>query len=94
MDLSKEIILIGDFNVNWDDKKDRQNLKRITDNFNLEQLVEKPTRITGTSQTRIDLIFSNKHNRIELLADHNIIFFTRKMNKKTCFSKAHRLLSN
>ena len=82
-DQNKEIILIGDFNINWDDKQARKTLKRTTDCFNLEQLVEKPTRITSTSQSRIDLLFSNKRDRIAKtfnllsgLSDHNIILFT------------------
>ena len=52
---NKEIILLGDFNVNWDDKKDRTNMKRTTKYYSLDQLIEKPTRITNTTQTRIDL---------------------------------------
>lgn len=31
---SKEIILLGDLNINWDSKKDRKNLKTITISFN------------------------------------------------------------
>lgn len=45
----REIILSGDFNINWDDKKDRKNLKSITDLFNLVQLIDQPTRITNCS---------------------------------------------
>lgn len=58
--LKKELILMGDFNINWDNKKDRKNLKHITDYFNLEQLIKTPTRITNRSKTTIDLIFTNK----------------------------------
>lgn len=47
---SNEIIVIGDFNVNWDCKKDRKSLKYIMDNLNLSQLVQQPTRITKHSQ--------------------------------------------
>lgn len=85
---NKEIILIGDFNINWDSKKERKNLKQITDLFNMVQLIDKPTRITNTSKTRIDLLFTNKTERILKtyhfltgLSDHNAIFFTRKLTK-------------
>lgn len=88
-DQNNEIIIIGDFNTNWDDKHGRKNLKRSTDYFNLEQLIEKPTRITNNSQTRIDLLFSNKPNRIIKtfnfftgLSDHNMVLFSRKLSKK------------
>lgn len=88
-DQNNKIIIIGDFNINWDDKHGRKNLKRSTGYFNLEQLIEKPTRITNNSQTRIDLLFSNKPNRIIKtfnfftgLSDHKMILFSRKLSKK------------
>ena len=94
-DLNKEIILIGDFNVNWDDKKGRKNLKQITDQYNFTQLVEQPTRITNNSKTRIDLLFSNKaeriiknHNLLTGLSDHNIIFFSRKLTKQRFYKSS------
>lgn len=45
----KEVILMGDFNVNWEDRSARKHLKQISDNFPIS-----PTRIshnTGTQQT-------------------------------------------
>ncbi len=80
---------IQDWNINWDDKQNRKNLKRITDSFNLVQLVEQPTRLTKTSQSRIDLAFTNKPDRIVKtynfltgLSDHNFILLVRKLTKK------------
>lgn len=94
-DKNKEIILIGDFNINWDDKKGRKNLKVIMDKHNLEQQIEQPTRITKSSQTRIDLLFTNKPERIAKtfnflngISDHNIILFSRKLTKQRL--KMHR----
>lgn len=56
-------------------------------------MIEQPTRITNHSATRIDLLFSNKVERITKtynfltgLSDHNIIFFSRKLSKQR-FSK-------
>lgn len=57
----KEILL---FIINWDDKKDRKNLMLITDYFNLTQLIEQPTRVTHCTHSRIDLVFTNKPERI------------------------------
>lgn len=82
-DFNKEVILVGDINVHWDNKKLRKNLEQITD-YSL---------IPNHSATRIDLLFSNKVERITKtynlltgLSDHNIIFFSRKLSKQ-CFSK-------
>ena len=95
----KEIILIGDFNVNWDNKKDRKNLKSITDSFNLLQLIDQPTRLTNLSKTKIDLLFSNKperitktYNLITGLSDHNMIFLSRKLSKNRLLN-SHKPLS-
>lgn len=85
-DSGKEIILMGDFNINWEEKTNRKALKRITDNSDVTQLIEGPTRITTSSQTQIDLIFSNRPERVVKsfnfitgLSDHNL---TRKLSKK------------
>lgn len=55
---------MGDFNIDWEDKTNRKALKQITDNFDLTQLIIEPTRITTSSQTQIDLIFSNRPERV------------------------------
>ncbi|XP_049426565.1 uncharacterized protein LOC125885132 [Epinephelus fuscoguttatus] len=87
-DSNREKIIVGDFNINWDDKQSRKNLKQIMDAHNLSQLVEKPTRVTNTSQTRIDLLFTNNRDRISKIhniltgiSDHNFILFSRKLRK-------------
>ncbi|KAF7211598.1 leucine-rich repeat extensin-like protein 1 [Nothobranchius furzeri] len=61
---TKEIILLGDFNIKWDIKKEHSNLKQITDYFNLTQIIKNPTRITNQSETLIDLLFTNRAERI------------------------------
>ena len=80
---------MGDFNVNWEVKSSRKSLKQITDSFDLTQLVNGPTRITKTTSTKIDLIFSNRPNRIDKsfnmltgLSDHNLTLIARKLTKK------------
>lgn len=62
----KEIILVGDFNINWDKNVDRRTLKPITDNCSLTQFIDKPTRITDRSKTKIDLLFTNRPERINI----------------------------
>lgn len=62
-DNSIETIFYGDFNINWADKCGRQKLK-ILSKFNYDQLIKKPTRVTRTSKTLIDLIFNNREERI------------------------------
>ena len=88
-DFNREVIVIGDMNVNWEDKSARKQLKQVTDSFNLTQVISGATRITNSSSTQIDLIFSNKperiiksYNFITGLSDHNLILMTRKVNGK------------
>lgn len=84
----KEIILMGDFNLNWRDKKRRKKLKDIVKTFQMTQMICNPTRITKSSQTLIDLIFTNKPDRIKKtynlitgLSDHNLTLASRKLTK-------------
>lgn len=86
--LNKELLLMGDFNVNWEDKTKRKKLKMITEKFQLEQLVEGPTTTAKCSSTHIDLIFTNKperitksYNLITDLSDHNLTLCVRKLAK-------------
>ncbi len=85
---NKELILMGDYNLNWEDKGKRRKLKTITDKYNLQQLIRGPTRITKNSSTVLDLVFSNKPERITKsyslitgLSDHNLTLVARKLTK-------------
>jgi len=49
-----ELIVLGDFNINWAEKAKRYQLKRISDQLNLTQMILGPTRITQSTQTQID----------------------------------------
>ena len=100
-DTNKETIIFGDFNVNYDDEKCRKNLEKTMDAYNFTQLIEKSTRITNISSTRIDLVFTNKPDRITKtynmlsgLSDHNIIFFSRKLTKKRLVTTPKTPLTN
>ncbi len=90
-DFNREVIVIGDINVNWEDKSARKQLKQVTDSFNLTQIIDGPTRITNSSSTQIDLLFSNmsdriikSYNLITGLSDHNLILIAWKVNGKKC----------
>lgn len=79
--VSDEIILMGDFNI--DLMKFTNAWTNIYESFNLTQLIDKPTRITSTSATLIDHIYaSSTNNIIELCSptfgcsDHLPICFT------------------
>ena len=61
---SKEIILLGDFNI--DLLKTNNQWTQMINSYNLHQLIQSPTRVTPNSQTIIDHIYvSNKNNVIE-----------------------------
>ena len=85
-----EIIILGDFNVNYlASKKDlciaKQKLQNFANLHNFEQLIKSPTRVSESSNTTIDLLFSNNNHRtVEsgvipcAISDHSIIYCTVK----------------
>ncbi|MGL5684566.1 MAG: endonuclease/exonuclease/phosphatase family protein, partial [Vagococcus fluvialis] len=86
---NSEVLLFGDFNINWMIKSERKQLKEITQKYDFYQQINGPTRITKKSQTAIDLIFTNKperviktYNLICGLSDHNMILISRKLTKQ------------
>lgn len=70
-DFKKEVIVMGDFNLNWEDTSIRKKLKQVVDGFNLVQLIKGSTRITSSTSTQIDQIFSNRPERI--IKSYNMI---------------------
>ena len=83
-DLDKvETIILGDFNVDYSAKKNplRRRLDEFAFSFNLTQIISKPTRVTETSKSTIDLILVNNTHKIvqcdvldSSISDHNVIF--------------------
>lgn len=86
-----EIIIGGDFNmpnVSWENgipqtKKNEQNqdLMLMMDKFHLKQCVIEDTRITGESSSLLDLMFTNKPEKmytkvVDGLSDHKIVSCT------------------
>lgn len=63
----KEVIIIGDFNINMSKSKQTTYGIRLENLFRecgFEQIVDYPTRITAKTKTTIDLIFSNSKYKI------------------------------
>ena len=85
-----EIYLLGDFNINYDDKKSStfRELDFTTRALGLTQLICEPTRVTFregvASETKIDLVFSNSEiiSCADVLniniSDHKAVMVTRK----------------
>ena len=85
-----EIYLMGDFNINFDDKKSlpTRELEFTTKSLNLKQLITSPTRTTfrngECTQTKIDLVFTNSEVILSTkvlninLSDHQAVMVTRK----------------
>ena len=60
---NKEIIAIGDMNCNYlaeSRNSELINLTEISEVYQLTQIINKPTRLTVTSKSLIDLIFTNQ----------------------------------
>ena len=82
----KEVLLIGDFNVNYNSNSDNKEFKSIITGNGFRQIVKEPTRVTDTSYL-IDLVFTNcpvnkthTYVIISSLSDHNMIETMKKIN--------------
>ena len=87
----QEMIVLGDFNCNFNVKKDNiaecKQLKLTFKMHHLTQLVKEPTRVTIDSSMLLDLIASNNPRNISRsgiialgLSDHDMIYCVRKLN--------------
>ena len=90
----KEVIILGDFNVNYMSEGDNKDIKSIIDINGFEQIVNEPTRVTTASQTLIDLILTNYSDNIKSkivlplsIGDHDVIGCVRKLNSRKHISK-------
>ena len=66
---------------------DTQKLKALADIYGMKQLINEPTRITPTSATLIDLIYTNTPDKIVCsgvrhisISDHSLVFAYRKLS--------------
>ena len=85
-----EYWLLGNLNCNLGapilDHKS-ETLSGIADLYNLEQLIEEPTRITESTSTMIDSIFTNTPDNVACsgvshvgISDHSLIYAFRKLS--------------
>ena len=84
---NKEIIIIGDLHINYLKNDNHRNLKDNIALLGLNQIVNKPTRLTKDSSTLIDIILTNRPGNLcsvnvilSSLSDHDIIGCKRKVN--------------
>ena len=96
-----EFYLMGDFNCNLaNDSTQYDNnthlLSSITDTYGLQQLINEHTRITKTTSTLIDLIYTNYPDRVVCsgvshcgISDHSLIYVYRKLSLNTVSSKGN-----
>ena len=86
---SKEAIMLGDFNVSYKNLYENTELKTTRTLNGFKQLIKKPTRITQTSSTLIDLIVTNRPLTISKtdviassLSNHDMIACIREVNSQ------------
>ena len=86
--LGSEVFCLGDFNVNFLSKCALTSLlKDFSRSCNLKQLIKSPTRITETTSSIIDLLFTNSLNILQSgsiicgLIDRNLIYCIIKYKK-------------
>ena len=84
---SKEIILLGDVNANYLVRDDSKEFKSILSLYGFEQMVQKPTRITESTETLIDIIATNNSQNLidndvipTSIGDHDMVGCVRKVN--------------
>ena len=87
---NKEIILMGDFNVNYENDNDSRShfdFKNIMSFHGFKQIISTPTRITEDTATLIDHIFVTNPASFPIscvvatsLSDHDFVYCCRKIN--------------
>ena len=106
--MDTEFYILGDFNINFLSDKDvfsNNKWSSFVMANGLQQMVRQPTRITKTSNTIIDHLYTNRPDRImEMfvssysISDHFPVCFTRKtrykLSKNTHLTKEYRQFKN
>ena len=85
----KEIYILGDLNVNLlanSPETHNSRLSDLLDNYQLTQIIDKPTRITPSSKSLIDLLITSDKDKITShgvyslsISDHHLIYATIKV---------------
>jgi len=83
----REVVLMGDLNVNFLKKSDNNDIKELFSLYGFKQLIKKPTRISKDTKSLIDIIATNNQATITAtnvfpmsIADHDMIGCVRKIN--------------
>lgn len=78
-----DIIITDDINLNMLNIPDNHYLSRLLTKFNLNSIINEPTRVTDTTSTAIDIPFTNSINLIRntlvskpICSDKSVIHFT------------------
>ncbi|CAC5371646.1 unnamed protein product [Mytilus coruscus] len=86
----KEKIILGDFNIDLASRKIPAKWSHLKNIFNLSQIVSVPTRVTQTSSTLVDHIYSNKPDNIHFfsvpkysISDHYPVCISHKRGLKS-----------
>ncbi|XP_037822581.1 serine protease/ABC transporter B family protein tagA-like [Lucilia sericata] len=90
LDINCDIIISGDFNIDWSQNNFYKNkIENIINDNGLNQIVNKYTRVTNRSNTLIDYVLTNSDNvSIENSANNNIADHeTLIVNIKTKYDK-------
>ena len=96
-----EFYLMGDINCNMASMSDTNSrlLCNITDLYGLHQLINEPTRVTDTTSTLMDLIYTNYPDKAVCsgvfhvsISDHSLVFAYRKLSIGAV-SKRHNTIS-
>ena len=85
--MNKQLFILGDMNCDYfkyPPEPRTEKLKFLSSMYQLQRLISEPTRVTNTSATLIDLIFTNDSNNIAKsgviyngMSDHSIIYVIR-----------------
>ena len=100
----KKLYLMGDFNINLFDFSSNNNVRNFIDvmhSKNLYCLINKSTRVTSTSRTLIDHIWSNDYKNcdfngiiFEKISDHFPVFSFFNLNNSSNNSNKHNSSNN
>ena len=91
---SKEIIIMGDCNADYNKKDDCKEFKKVLLLNGFTQMIKSPTRVTKDSSTIIDIIASNNESNIKdtvtiptSLSDHFMVGSLRRLNHRKFLPK-------
>ena len=95
-----EIFILGDLNCDYLNSSKFSKLDSVLRSFNFTQFITKPTRVTNTSETLIDIISTtnieniSEHGCIHTsLSDHFLVYAIHKIHPKCKSNLGHKLIS-